>query len=644
MKRFFLKTRSLGVQLSVLTSFSVAVLFLILTLTLSHNAAQQVRALAIVDMQNQADDISDMASMFNTTLREEVINYSRLFQSYLPGPFSLDESQSIQVGSLATPALRAGMRKLNLDHTLVDDFRQRTGAIATIFVRSGDEFVRISTSLRKENGERALATRLDHHSPAWEPLNKGKVFQGIALLFGKPYITQYQPLRDESGRIIAIQFIGIDISKQYAAIREKVLAKHLGDSGSFYVLNSTAGPDRGQYLLHPSREGQLPGLPLEAQQQIHSQPQGTLECVDDTGEAKMLTWHYLPEWSWVVVGEVNKSSLLAPVKHTRNMFLLIGAALVVMFAGLFIWAIQRWLSHPLHRVINLAQQYAAGNLLATLETRRQDEIGQLIVAINGIGDGLQQVVAQVRTAADEISGGTDAIVSSSSDISEQITCQASSMEETCANMELLGATVEQNAHNVMQALKLVGEAAEAVSQGNETVGRSAATMSDINSAAQSIADITQVIESIAFQTNILALNAAVEAARAGEQGKGFAVVAGEVRALSQRSAQAAKEIDRLIADSLEKVVQGQQLSGQTRQAMDNITARIEQVKALMGDINIASQEQSSGIGQVSQAMAQIGQASQQNSQRVADSEMTAQELNCKGHHLNELVKVFSVRS
>ncbi len=229
-------------QLSVLTSFSVAVLLLILTLTLSYNAAQQVRALAMADMQNQVDGIGDMASMLNTSLREEVSNYSQLFRSYLPGPFSLDESRNIQVGSLSTPTLRAGVRQLNLDQALVDDFQQRTGAIATIFVRSGDEFVRISTSLRKENGERALATRLDHNSPAWQPLHKGEVFQGVALLFGKRYITQYQPLRDKSGRIIAIQFIGMDISKQYHAIREKVLAKHLGDSGSFYVLNSTAGP------------------------------------------------------------------------------------------------------------------------------------------------------------------------------------------------------------------------------------------------------------------------------------------------------------------------------------------------------------------------------------------------------------------
>jgi len=295
-------------------------------------------------------------------------------------------------------------------------------------------------------------------------------------------------------------------------------------------------------------------------------------------------------------------------------------------------------------VITLAREYAAGNLLATLSTRRQDEVGQLIVAINGIGDGLERVVAQVRHAADEIASGTEAIVTSSSNISEQITRQASSVEETSASMEQLGATVEQNAGNVTQALRLVGEAAEAVSKGSATVGQSVVTMSDIKTASQGIADITQVIESIAFQTNILALNAAVEAARAGENGKGFAVVAAEVRALAQRSAHAAKEIDHLIADSLRKVVQGHDLSEQTRQAMDNITGRIDQVKALMSEINVASHEQSTGIGHVNIAMAQIGQATHQNSELVIHSEQTAQELSRKGHHLNELVQVFNVKS
>ncbi|CAO98003.1 methyl-accepting chemotaxis protein [Erwinia tasmaniensis] len=644
MKRLSFTTWSMGVKLSIMTSLGVAVLLLTLTLALSHNAAQQVRTQTLANMTNQVDGIGDMAGMFNATLREEVSNYAELFKSFLPKRFSLDESQHIQVGELITPTLRAGLRTLNLDQVLVDDFQQRTGAISTIFVRSGNEFIRISTSLRKEDGNRAIATPLDHGSPAWQAIQRGEIFHGVALLFGKRYITQYQPVQDGSGRIIAILFVGVDISKQYAAIREKVLAKHLGSNGSFYVLNNAAGPQRGKYLFHNDKEGQLPDLAAQTQQRLLNQPRGTTETVDDKGETKLLSWLYLPEWNWVVVSDVSKDSLLAPVQHTRNLFLLIGATLVLLFAGLFIWAIRRWLSQPLHQVINLAQQYAAGNLLATVETRRQDEVGQLIVAINGIGNGLQQIVAQVRMAADEIASGTEAIVSSSGDISEQITRQASSVEQTSASMEQLSATVEQNAGNVTQALQLVGEAAEAVSQGGETVGRSVTTMSDINSAAQSIADITQVIESIAFQTNILALNAAVEAARAGEQGKGFAVVAAEVRALAQRSAQAAKEIDRLIVDSLEKVGHGHRLSGQTREAMENITTRIEQVKVLMSEINTASQEQSTGIGHVNQAMAQIGQATQQNSTRVTHSEMTAQELNRKGHYLNELVQVFSVRS
>lgn len=644
MKRLSLKTWSLGVKLSVLTSVSVAVLFIILTLTLSQNAATQVHTLTLGNMENQVNGIGDMASMFNTTLGEEVSNYNELLQSFLPKRFSIDESQPIMVGDQSTPTLRAGLRTLNLDQALVDDFQERTGAIATIFVRTqGNEFVRISTSLRTEQGERAIGTKLDHNSPAWQPIQNGDIFRGIALLFGKRYITQYQPVRDSTGNVIAILFVGVDISKQYAIIRQKVLAKHIGDSGTFYVLNRAQGALHSHYLFHPTLEGKLPDLPPDILKQLVSQPQDSLEMTDSQGKERILAWQYLPEWKWVVVGDVDKNTLLAPVQHTRNLFLLIGAALVLLFAILFVWVTRRWLTQPLQQVITLARQYAAGNLLATLSTQRQDEVGQLIVAINGIGDGLERVVAQVRHAADEIASGTEAIVTSSSNISEQITRQASSVEQTSASMEQLGATVEQNANNVTQALRLVGEAAEAVNHGSTTVGQSVLTMSDIKTASQGIADITQVIESIAFQTNILALNAAVEAARAGENGKGFAVVAAEVRALAQRSAHAAKEIDHLIADSLQKVVQGHNLSEQTRQAMDNITGRMDQVKALMSEINVASQEQSVGIGHVNIAMTQIGQSTHQNSELVMHSEQTAQELSRKGRHLNELVQVFNVK-
>ena len=644
MKHLSFRRWSMGVKLSVITSASVAVLFLILTLALTQNAAKQLQSLTRENMENQVDGIGDMASMFNSTLSEEVANYTALFQSFEPKRFSVDGSQIIPVGNEQTPTLRAGLKTLNLDQVLVDDFQQRTAAISTIFVRMGDDFVRVSTSLRKQDGERAIGTRLDHSSPAWKRALNGEIYQGVSMLFGQRYITQYQPVKDSSGNVIAILFVGVDITKQYALIRNKVLSKTLGGSGRFTVLNNAEGKNRGQFVFHPTEEGKFPAWPDALQQQLLSQNSGTLEAPDESGQMQIMAWQHLPDWNWIILSEVNKASLLAPIEHTRNLFLATGATLVLLFALSFVLTTRRWLSRPLQQVIELARHYSAGNLQATLETRRHDEVGQLIVAINGIGDGLDRIVSEVREAAQEISSGTDAIALSSENISEQIARQASSVEETSASMEQLSATVAQNAAHVSQALTLVGEAASVVQNGGATVSRSVVTMSDIKNASQSIADITHVIESIAFQTNILALNAAVEAARAGEHGKGFAVVAAEVRALAQRSAQAAKEIDGLIDNSLSKVVQGHDLSEQTRQAMEDIVGRIEQVKVLMSEINVASKEQSAGIGQVNQAMNQIGQATHQSSELVGNAEQTAQELSRKGHHLTQLVKVFTVKA
>jgi methyl-accepting chemotaxis protein len=643
MKKLSFRRWSLGVKLSVITSFSVAILFLILTLALTHNAAKQLQALTQENMDNQVSGIGDMASMFDSTLSEEVANYTALFQSFLPKRFSIDDSQLIAIGAEQTPTLRAGLKTLNLDQVLVDDFQQRTGAISTIFVRMGDDFMRISTSLRKQDGERAIGTRLDHTSPAWKLMQKGEIYQGVSMLFGKRYITQYQPVKDSEGKVIAILFVGVDITKQYAEIRQKVLAKKLGETGHFVVLDNAAGKNHGNFVFHPTEEGKQPRWSDAVQQQLLTQDKGTLEAEGEDGSRQIMTWRHLPEWNWVILGEVNKASLLAPIDQTRDLFLLIGAALVLLFALGFVITTRHWLSKPLQEVIELARHYSAGNLQATLTTQRHDEVGQLILAINGIGDGLERIVSQVRAAAEEISSGTDAIALSSENISEQISRQASSVEETSASMEQLSATVAQNAANVSEALTLVDEASAVVQNGGETVSRSVVTMTDIKSASQSIADITHVIESIAFQTNILALNAAVEAARAGEHGKGFAVVAAEVRALAQRSAHAAKEIDGLIENSLSKVVQGHDLSEQTRKAMEDIVGRIGQVKVLMSEINIASKEQSAGIGQVNIAMNQIGQATHQNTELVSTSEQTAHELSRKGHHLTQLVSVFTLK-
>jgi methyl-accepting chemotaxis protein len=259
-----------------------------------------------------------------------------------------------------------------------------------------------------------------------------------------------------------------------------------------------------------------------------------------------------------------------------------------------------------------------------------------------MNDSLVRVVGEVRAGTDAIASASGQLAVGNMDLSARTESQASSLEQTAASLEDLTSTVQQNADNSRQASLLAASASEMAVRGGAVVAQVIDTMGSINASSRQIVDIIGVIDSIAFQTNILALNAAVEAARAGEQGRGFAVVASEVRSLAQRSAASAREIKRLINDSVEKVGAGTRLVDQAGATMQDVVCSIQRVTAIMGDITAASAEQSHGIVQVNQTIAEMDNATQQNAALVEQAAAATQSMKSQADHLVQVVSVFKI--
>jgi len=301
-------------------------------------------------------------------------------------------------------------------------------------------------------------------------------------------------------------------------------------------------------------------------------------------------------------------------------------------------------STNLEDIARVLNAIARGDLTEKITAEYGGTFGQLKDDTNTTVERLREVVGQIKEASESINVAAQEISAGNSDLSSRTEEQASSLEETASSMEQLNATVRQNADNARQAKELAGSSNEVAEQGGAMVGRVVETMGSIQESAKKIADIIGVIDSIAFQTNILALNAAVEAARAGEQGRGFAVVASEVRSLAQRSAQAAREIKALIADSVDKVEDGAKLVNEAGQTMEEVVSNFQKLSSLVTEIAEASSEQSSGIEQVTQAVGQMDEVTQQNAALVEEAAAAAESLEDQARSLVRSVAMFRLHA
>ncbi len=731
--RFTMRNWSLGKKLIAAEALLVFLLLAAFTFYVYTYSKTLLESSHIDDMKRQVNLAKGMLEVYENTVSQSTEKFSNVFTSYFPERFQLDPRRTVKIGVVDTPVLLQGNRALNLSFETIDHFTKMTGAVATVFAKNGDDFVRITTSLKKQDGSRALGTTLGKKHPAYNYLIKGESYLGRATLFGRDYSTKYVPIKGSGGEIIGILFVGFDTSDALNFMKQQMKAIKIGKTGFIFALNAEDGEQQGTLVIHPHDEGKniieakdKDGREF-AREMIRNRQGLSRFFWTNSGEKEstpremVAVYSYLDNLKMIVAAGAFEDEITADIRQLRNTLLAASILIVLIIIGVLFYAAQRMVVQPLREAVAFAGIVAGGDLSKSLIVSNRDEIGLLGEALNQMVSGLKEMIGKIRGTSGQLASAANDISASSAHLNRAALSQASATEETSSTMmqmtasirtvaanadtlavnadevtasiQELGTSSEQVAKNAevmaesvteatssveqmtvtighmadnnQELQKVVGESAATIEQmaasikevaknvedadvvakaaaqeavaGQEAVnealsamqrvaeviGKTAESIMNLDKRSEEIGNIVKVISGIADKSNLLALNASIQAAQAGDAGLGFAVVAEEMRTLANQSANATREIGRVIsqvqADTGKSVQYGElaareaqvsmELSGAAGNSLNNIVESIEQTSGLMSNIARMTAEQANASTQVINAVEKMSRAS-----------------------------------